>query len=199
MQEERVDVISKTLQKCHYAKDARLWEAWRFSILKKKTIHRLSGLPQTPEGTDLVLLAVSQTCKARGVRPLPFCLHACLPQGQKSCQTLRTAECIRELLLPLRFHWFLTNRRPSLLTSRVKVAISLTIIFTYKLGNQGILLPRQQDWHNHRGTTPLALNQFAGELATKQRFFRSQQWQEIMLKQVVEPVSRDTKEKDDYQ
>lgn len=69
----------------------------------------------------------------------------------------------------------------------------------YKLGNQGILLPRPQDWHIHRDTPPLALHQFAGDLATKQHFFRSQQCQEMVLKQVVEPVSRDTKEKDDNQ
>lgn len=159
---------------------------------EEKRIHRLIGLPQTSERMDLVLLELSQNCKARGVHP--SFLPSCLP-----CYIFRTAECIGELLFPLRSHWFLTNRRPYYLTSRVKVAISSTTIFTYELGNHGILLPRPQDWHIHRGTTPLALNQLAGELATKQCFFKSQQCQETMLKQVMEPVSRVTREEDDNQ
>lgn len=163
-----------------------------FSFWKKKK--NSQAYCHKPQRMALVLLAASQTCKDRGVHSLPFCLHASLPQRQKSY-----IQNSWMLFLPLRLHWFLTNRRSSFLISRVKVAISLTIIFTYKLGNQGIPLPRPQDWHTHRGTTPLALNQFTADLATKQHFFRSQHCQETMLKQVVEPVPRDTKEWDDNQ
>ena len=154
---------------------------------------------------DLVPLAVSQYRKAKGVLP------SFLPSRQQSCHTFRIAECAGILLFfPFRFCWFLTNRRPPFLTASVKIVILSTIIFANI--PQGILLPRPEDWHIHRGTTPFSLkqdassswNQFAGDLATQQHslyswLFRSQQCQETMQKQVAEPISRDTKERDDNQ
>lgn len=77
------------------------------------------------------------------------------------------------------------------------MAISLTITFTYKLGHSPSQTTRLT--YPHRYRVSLALNHFAGDLATKQHFFTSQQYQETMLKQMVEPVSSDTKEEDDSQ
>lgn len=110
------------------------------------------------------------------------------------------------LLSPSRFCLFLTIRRLSFLISSVKIVILSTIIFTYKLGQpyprdsppQSTSLPYPQ---RYRTIFMEAVCRSPGSAhhSLCSWLSGSQQCQDALQQQVVEPTQRDTKEGDDNQ